>query len=50
MKDYKFVTITEIGRGWFEVDGAKKRMKREEAIATYKWGGTGQWTDTVKEV
>ena len=33
MKDYKFVTITEIGRGWFEVDGVKKRMKREEAIA-----------------
>ena len=33
MKDYKFVTITEIGRGWFGVDGAKKRMKREEAIA-----------------
>ena len=33
MKDYKFVTITEIGRGWFEVDGIKKRIKREEAIA-----------------
>ena len=33
MKDYKFVTITEIGRGWFEVDGTKKRMKKEEAIA-----------------
>ena len=33
MKDYKFVTITEIGRGWFEVDGVKKRMKKEEAIA-----------------
>ena len=33
MKDYKFVTITEIGRGWFEVDGVKKRMKRDEAIA-----------------
>ena len=32
MKDYKFVTIIEIGRGWFEVDGAKKRMKKEEAI------------------
>ena len=29
MKDYKFVTITEIGRGWFEVDGTKKRMKRD---------------------
>ena len=33
MKDYEFVTITEIGRGWFEVDGTKKRMKKEEAIA-----------------
>ena len=33
MKDYKFVTITEIGRGWFEIDGTKKRMKKEEAIA-----------------
>ena len=33
MKDYKFVIITEIGRGWFEVDGVKKRMKKEEAIA-----------------
>ena len=29
MKDYKFITITEIGRGWFEVDGEKKRMKKE---------------------
>ena len=33
MKNYEFKTITEIGRGWFEVDGAKKRMKRDEAIA-----------------
>ena len=33
MKDYKFITITEIGRGWFEIDGTKKRMKKEEAIA-----------------
>ena len=33
MKDYKFVTIIEIGRGWFEIDGTKKRMKKEEAIA-----------------
>ena len=32
MKDYEFVTITEISRGWFEVDGTKKRMKKEEAI------------------
>lgn len=33
MKNYEFKTITEIGRGWFEVDGTKKRMKKEEAIA-----------------
>ena len=33
MKNYEFKTITEIGRGWFEVDGVKKRMKKEEAIA-----------------
>ena len=33
MKDYKFKTIDELNKGWFEVDGTKKRMKREEAIA-----------------
>ena len=33
MKDYKFKTIDELNKGWFEVDGAKKRMKRDEAIA-----------------
>ena len=33
MKNYEFKTITEISKGWFEVDGAKKRMKKEEAIA-----------------
>ena len=33
MKDYKFKTIDELNKGWYLVDGAKKRMKREEAIA-----------------
>ena len=33
MKDYKFKTIDELNKGWYLVDGAKKRMKKEEAIA-----------------
>ena len=33
MKDYEFKTIKNLNKGWFEVDGVKKRMKKEEAIA-----------------
>ena len=33
MKSYEFKTMTSLGRGWYEVDGVKARMKADEAIA-----------------
>ena len=36
MKSYEFKTMTSLGRGWYEVDGVKARMKADEAIALDK--------------
>lgn len=36
MKSYEFKTMTSLGRGWYEVDGVKTRMKADEAITLDK--------------